>query len=278
MKKDSHGLNIHGLHKNFHSTSPYSRRNNVKKIWMNKNFNHRSFHSRTNRMNLHMGMDVKIRIVGRKNGSEQWLEDAYSMYDNRLKPTNIDVQTIWHKNDNDLIKSVDTDTAKGHVICFLDPLGKMASSDEFSSDLYQWLELGGSRLSFVIGGAEGLPSLYKEQIYASRRNKSSQYGNTSTGIMENSNWKVLSLSALTFTHQFARTLLMEQIYRASEIRKGEIHYLVIRGFYHINLIQLINYFCNLFDKLKDQGTISRTLYFNKQELSPLPFSYASIVS
>ena len=81
----------------------------------------------------------------------------------------------------------------------LDPLGKMCTSELFSEKMYQWLEEGGSRLTFVIGGAEGLPD--------DLRAREGKQG-------------MLSLGMLTFTHQFARILLMEQIYRASEIRKG----------------------------------------------------------
>ena len=53
-----------------------------------------------------MGMQVKIRIVGRKSGSEQWLDDAYSMYETRLQSSLLDVETVWHKNDAELIKGV----------------------------------------------------------------------------------------------------------------------------------------------------------------------------
>jgi 23S rRNA (pseudouridine1915-N3)-methyltransferase len=69
--------------------------------------------------------------------------------------------------------------------------------------MYQWLDRGGSRLSFIIGGAEGLPSELKSNRHCST---------------------MISLSALTFTHQFARILLAEQIYRASEIRKGSAYH------------------------------------------------------
>ena len=148
-----------------------------------------------------MGMSVKIRIVGRKNGSEQWLEDAYSMYETRLRPSNLDVETLWHKNDFELTKAVWADKEKGHTVILMDPMGRMRSSEEFSQDLFSWMEQGGSRVVFVIGGAPGLPSELKESA-------------TTKGT------PLLSLSPLTFTHQFARTILMEQIYRASEIRKG----------------------------------------------------------
>ena len=147
---------------------------------------------------LSMGLDVRIRMVGRKNGGEAWLESAYSMYDTRLKPSGLSVTTQYHKNDGELIKGVEADEAKNHKVILLDPLGKLCTSEEFSESMYSWLEDGGSRLTFVIGGADGLPSDLKEG-----RRKG-----------------LLSLGKLTFTHQWARVLLVEQIYRASEIRKG----------------------------------------------------------
>lgn len=147
---------------------------------------------------LSMGLEVKIRIIGRKSGGEKWLESSYSTYETRLKSTNLQVTTQWHKNNDELIKNIDGDSSKNHVIVLLDPLGKMCTSEKFSDNMYKWLEEGGSRLTFVIGGAEGLPDEIK-----------STYGS-----------RMLSLSSLTFTHQFARILLMEQIYRASEIKKG----------------------------------------------------------
>jgi 23S rRNA (pseudouridine1915-N3)-methyltransferase len=147
---------------------------------------------------MQMGMKIKIRIVGRKNGSEKWLEDSYKMYETRLRPTPLEVETIWHKNDQDLIKGVQGDVNRNHAVVLLDPVGDRTTSEQFCENLYSWLDRGGSRVAFVIGGAEGLPAELLRQEHMER----------------------MSLSALTFTHQLARTLLVEQIYRASEIRKG----------------------------------------------------------
>ena len=149
---------------------------------------------------LRMGLKVTIRIVGRKT-SEQWLEDACDMYLQRLKPSGIEIDTIWHKNDAALVKGVSTDHDKSSAsVVLLDPTGKSYTSEDLADNIYRWLENGGSRLVFAIGGAEGLPSELK-------------YGNEQRPIL-------LSLSQLTFTHQFARLVLIEQVYRASEIRKG----------------------------------------------------------
>lgn len=151
---------------------------------------------------ISMGLDVKIRMVGRKNGGEKWLESAYDTYEIRLKSSNVNVETQYHKNDDELMKSIEADESKNHKVVLLDPRGKLCTSEAFSDDMYRWLEEGGSRLSFVIGGAEGLPQEVKQQH-------------------KNGNLRdMLSLGMMTFTHQFARLLLMEQIYRASEIKKG----------------------------------------------------------
>jgi 23S rRNA (pseudouridine1915-N3)-methyltransferase len=148
---------------------------------------------------LSMGMKINVRTVGRKAGSETWLEAGVAMHETRLRPSSLEVETTWHKDNDTLVKGVETDQSKGHVVVLLDPLGKIRTSEQLSDDLYQWLDQGGSRLSLVIGGAEGLPSELKETIPSPQ---------------------LMSLSALTFTHQFARLMLIEQIYRASEIRKG----------------------------------------------------------
>lgn len=140
---------------------------------------------------------VTIRIVGRKN-SERWIEDGCDMYLKRLKPANVDLVTEWHKSNEALIKGVQSDWDKNVPVVLLDPKGKKSSSEKFSSEFYRLAEQGGSRLVYVIGGAEGLPE----------------------ELRSNGKSKLFSLSDMTFTHQFARLLLIEQIYRASEIRKG----------------------------------------------------------
>jgi 23S rRNA (pseudouridine1915-N3)-methyltransferase len=170
---------------------------------------------------LRMGLEINIRMVGRKNSIEStsFLQDSYLTYTQRLSST-INLYTSFHKSNEDLIKNVQQDDNKNHGIICLDENGKMYTSEEFSDKLYDWLERYGSRLTFVIGGADGLPPELKQLNYKNNRN-TSKSGNDSNGcILNTSNVEFVSLSKMTFTHQWARTILVEQIYRASEIHKG----------------------------------------------------------
>ena len=75
--------------------------------------------------------------------------------------------------------------------------GKQLSSEEFSSLIKNAENSGFSHISFIIGGAFGLSEEVKK-VCDFR----------------------LSLSKMTFTHRFARILLLEQIYRAENIAAG----------------------------------------------------------
>ena len=67
-----------------------------------------------------------------------------------------------------------------------------------SADLARQLQGSGSqRLAFVIGGADGLAA----------------------SIRAEASWQ-LSLSPMTFPHELARLLLLEQLYRALSIQQG----------------------------------------------------------
>ncbi|MGJ7920635.1 23S rRNA (pseudouridine(1915)-N(3))-methyltransferase RlmH [Neobacillus sp. LXY-4] len=76
--------------------------------------------------------------------------------------------------------------------------GKMKSSEELASDLDKLATYGKSKIAFVIGGSLGL----------------------SDEVLSRANEK-LSFSKMTFPHQMMRLILVEQIYRAFRINRGE---------------------------------------------------------
>jgi 23S rRNA (pseudouridine1915-N3)-methyltransferase len=76
--------------------------------------------------------------------------------------------------------------------------GKLASSEELAVSLDKLATYGKSKIAFVIGGSLGL----------------------SEEVLKRSN-EQLSFSRMTFPHQLMRLILVEQIYRAYRINRGE---------------------------------------------------------
>jgi len=70
--------------------------------------------------------------------------------------------------------------------------GRQMSSEQFAA----WLE-GQSEIAFLIGSSFGMGETLKDRAQLK-----------------------LSLSEMTFSHQFARIILLEQLYRASQINTG----------------------------------------------------------
>jgi 23S rRNA (pseudouridine1915-N3)-methyltransferase len=150
------------------------------------------------------------------------------MYETRLRPANIDVDTQWHKSNDALCRGVEGDYSKGVPVVLLDPLGKTRTSEKLAEDFYDLIEEGGSRLVFVIGGGESA-RMGPDSWNAHHSHTSCMFRKTvAEGLPVElktppPNCKrpiLISLSSLTFTHQFVRLVLTEQLYRASEIRKG----------------------------------------------------------
>jgi len=134
-------------------------------------------------------MRVQIAAVGK--APKGWIAEGVAEYVERLK-TLLSIEWNYFKTDEQLAVFV----KKQKEVVLLDPNGKTVTSEAFSQLFHQKMVQGGATVTFVIGGAEGLPeSLKKERT-------------------------LLSLSELTFTHQMVPLILVEQIYRATEIEKG----------------------------------------------------------
>lgn len=82
-------------------------------------------------------------------------------------------------------------------VVLLDVKGRSISSHELAEQIEKWQNRGLKEVAFVIGGAEGVAS----------------------GVVERADFS-LSLSVLTLTHEMARVVLLEQLYRAYTIIKG----------------------------------------------------------
>lgn len=84
----------------------------------------------------------------------------------------------------------------------LDRAGEPCSSEELADRLAAWAARGDSRIAWIVGGPLGL----HDQVLA------------------RADWR-LSLSRLTFPHQLVPVILLEQLYRAFRIQRGEpYHY------------------------------------------------------
>jgi 23S rRNA (pseudouridine1915-N3)-methyltransferase len=139
---------------------------------------------------------IKIKIYSVGKTKEEWLQTALALYEERLK-SSVSFEWILAKNDEQMKQFLE----KEANFISLDPQGKQLSSEEFAQFLVRSIQDAHSRLAFVIGGPEGVPASIKA------KGKS-----------------LLSLSRLTFTHQIARLVLVEQIYRAFEIEKGSSYH------------------------------------------------------
>ena len=152
-------------------------------------------------------MQIHLITVGKLK--EKWLRDAYAEYDKRLQrycrltltelpesrlsesPADAEITAALAQEGKAILHS-----CRGKIIALCIE-GKLRSSEEFAQMLDSAAVSGDSTVSFVIGSSFGLSDEVKKA--ADMR---------------------FSISPMTFTHQIARVLLTEQLYRAFQISTG----------------------------------------------------------
>jgi 23S rRNA (pseudouridine1915-N3)-methyltransferase len=145
---------------------------------------------------------VKITVIWVGKTKNKWLQCLIKDYDRRLqhfcKLSITELRSLQVEEVPRLI-SVEGEKILGKVrsddfLILLDSRGKVFTSEEFSNQLltYQIRSLG--KVIFVIGGHEGV-----SQAVRTRANE------------------LIALSRMTFNHEMARVVLLEQIYRAFTI-------------------------------------------------------------
>lgn len=150
---------------------------------------------------------MKITVVAVGRLKERHWRDAADEYLKRLGPlANVRIVEVADRDvTRDEARSLaeeGTDVCRAipdgaHVIA-LEVSGRQLSSEQFSARLDELGLRGKSSVTFLVGGAAGLGKAPLER--ADER---------------------MSLGAMTLPHQLARVVLLEQLYRAFRISRGE---------------------------------------------------------
>lgn len=145
-------------------------------------------------------LNINIVCVGKLK--EQFWKDAEKEYAKRLtKFCNLKIIEIDDVNQGEMLKDLEIEgkailnQIKGKTY-LLAIKGKECSSEDFAEELEN-LKLNNSQISFVIGGSNGVSKDVVKKIP-----------------------NQISFGKVTYPHNLARIILLEQIYRAFMINSG----------------------------------------------------------
>ena len=132
----------------------------------------------------------KIIAIGKIR--KKWIQDGIEMYLKRLPGLEVkEIKDSTQAKEEHTIKEI---ISKNEFLVTLNENGQSFTSKQLATKL---LTSHNQNITFVIGGASGLTS----------------------SLNNLASWQ-LSLSPLTFPHEIARLLLIEQLYRAKTITQG----------------------------------------------------------
>ena len=127
---------------------------------------------------------------------KRWVQDGIATYLKRLPGLTItEVRDSTPEKEADVIRQ---SLRSDELPVILMEQGRTLDSVAFSRKLASY---GSQRLAFVIGGADGITA----------------------DLKASATWQ-LSLSPMTFPHELARLLLLEQLFRAQAIHSGSLYH------------------------------------------------------
>jgi 23S rRNA (pseudouridine1915-N3)-methyltransferase len=157
-------------------------------------------------------MNIEIICIG--NLKEPWLREAEREYVKRLAPyCKLSITELGEKRlpknasvaDEEKVRKSEgealllcTEKYISAYVYTMDMRGKQLTSEEFSEQIAGHALTGRTPLIFLVGGSLGLPEAARKRAD-----------------------RVLSFSEMTFPHQLARIILLEQLYRSQKILRGE---------------------------------------------------------
>ncbi|UXU55002.1 23S rRNA (pseudouridine(1915)-N(3))-methyltransferase RlmH [Staphylococcus agnetis] len=158
---------------------------------------------------------MKITIIAVGKLKEKYWKQAIAEYEKRLTaytkveiievpdekaPENMsdkEIEQVKEKEGQRILAKIKPQS----TVITLEIQGKMLSSEGLAKELDQRMTQGASDFTFIIGGSNGLHQ----------------------NVMNRSNF-ALSFSKMTFPHQMMRVVLLEQVYRAFKINRGEAYH------------------------------------------------------
>ena len=137
-----------------------------------------------------------VHIYGKPKDNN--LASMISEYSNRLVSRGITIKINSDKKDSHYYEN-NLASLKGNLI-ILDENGIQKTSKQFS-DFISNISLSNETVNFATGPPDGFSDLLKNKAI-----------------------KIMSLSKMTFIHEMASCILLEQLYRATEIIKGSSYH------------------------------------------------------
>jgi 23S rRNA (pseudouridine1915-N3)-methyltransferase len=153
---------------------------------------------------------MKITLLFPGKTEDNYIREGLDIYIRRLKHyIPVEIKILGERGKKTGTGKLKTHGAEGilsardnsRYVALLDEKGEKLSSGDFAGFIEKTIIQGYKELVFVTGDAYGIP----RELYPTAN-------------------RVLSLSEMTFTHQMVRLILIEQLYRAMTIIRGESYH------------------------------------------------------